>query len=103
MISQPVGFESPDLNIMCTITSIYLVMRMKFISFIVLECGRILYGGVRPKVASGQKYFSGIDVTNSSVVLEAIVSPLSCTQLVAKCDHIRSVTSKPLDHLQLLA
>ena len=44
------------------------------------------------KVASGQKYFSGIDVTNSSVV---IVSPLSCTQLVAKCDHIRSGLSNP--------
>ena len=51
MISQPVGFKSPDLNIMCTNTSTYLVVKMKFISFIVLECGRInFYRGV-----SGQK------------------------------------------------
>ena len=31
---------------MCTNTSIYLVVKMKFISRTVLECGRILYRGV---------------------------------------------------------
>ena len=62
MISQPVRFKSPDLNIMCTNTSTYLVVKLKFIPFIVLECGRILWRGVRPKVASGQKYSSGFDV-----------------------------------------
>ena len=65
-----------DLNIMCTSTSI------KFISFIVLECGRILLRGIEPKIASGQKN-SSFDITAASVVTEAIVWPLSYTQLVA--------------------
>ena len=78
MISKPVGFKSPDLNIMC---STYVVVKMKSISFIVLECGRIIQRGVRPKVASGQKYSCGFDITAASVVTEAIVWPLRCTQL----------------------
>ena len=32
----------PDLNSMCTNTSIYLAMKMKFISSMVLKCSRIL-------------------------------------------------------------
>ena len=83
MISKPVGFKSPDLNIMCTNISTYMVVKMKFISFVVFGCGKILWRGVRPKVASGQKYSSGFDITAASVVTEAIVWPLSYTQLVA--------------------
>ena len=50
MFSQPVGFKSPDLNIMCTNTSTYLVVKIKSKIYIVLECGRILQ--TEPKVAS---------------------------------------------------
>ena len=53
-----------NLNIMCTNTSICLVVKMKFISQTVLECGRILWSCVRLKTASGQKYASGFDVTS---------------------------------------
>ena len=35
-----------------------------------------------PNSASGQKYASGFDVSSASVVIEAIMWPLSCTQLV---------------------
>ena len=53
-----------DLNIVCTNISTYLVVKVKFISFVVLECSKISLRGVRPKVASGQKYSSGFDVTD---------------------------------------
>ena len=39
--------------------------------------------GSQAKIASGQKYLCGFDVTAVSVVIEAIVCVLSCTQLVA--------------------
>ena len=64
MFSQPVGFKSADLNIICTSTSTCLVVKMKFVPQIVLECGRILWRDVKPKTLSGQKYFSGFDVTS---------------------------------------
>ena len=49
---------------MCINTSIYLVVKMKFISQTVLECGRILLSGVRLKTANGQKHASVFDVTS---------------------------------------
>ena len=55
---------------------------MKFVPQIVLECGRILKRGVKPKTASVQKYSSGFYVTVASVAIEPIVGPLNCTQLV---------------------
>ena len=48
---------------MCANTSTCLAVKMKFVPQIVLECGKILYRGVKPKTASGQKYSSGFDVT----------------------------------------
>ena len=48
---------------MCTNASTYLVVKKKFVSQMVLECGRILKRGVRPKTGSGQRYSSGFDVT----------------------------------------
>ena len=42
IFSQPKRIEGPDLNSMCTNVSTCLVVKMKFISQMVLECGRIL-------------------------------------------------------------
>ena len=50
-----------NLIIMCTNTSIYLVVKIKLISLTVLECGRIR---ARLRTASGLKYASGFDVTS---------------------------------------
>ena len=42
--------KSPDLSSMCTNTSINLVVKMKFISSMVLKCGKILWRALKPKL-----------------------------------------------------
>ena len=60
MISKPDGFKSPDLNTIYTNTSTNLLVKMKFMSFIACSSVRHV---IKPKIASGQEYSSGFDIT----------------------------------------
>ena len=63
---------------MCTNASTYLVVKMKFISQIAVGFYRGVSSLKLPVVTNN--YTSGFDVAVASVVIEAIVWPLSCTQ-----------------------
>ena len=77
MISKPVGFKSLNLNSMCTNTATYLVVKMKLISFAILECSRI-----PPSLPS---FFPPLTYFLFSFMLAV---PLQCSKVIVFCAYI---------------